>query len=201
MSKPAKKDCIMVDSGALAPVGKKRLSKAGRVLRGIGAILDPRAYAHLLRIMNYYNYSHVRPRRLLSLGRDVALSPNVVFANAARISIGSGSNIGARCTLWAGPSVGRIIIGEHALLGPDVLLTAANYRFNDGSPVTAQPMDEADVVIGRDVWLGAKVVVLPGVTIGDGTIIGAGSVVTKSIGPGLVAVGVPARVVGERTAG
>jgi acetyltransferase-like isoleucine patch superfamily enzyme len=62
-----------------------------------------------------------------------------------------------------------------------------------------QPRREADVIIGRDVWLGARVIVLAGVTIGDGCVIGAGSVVTRSLPPNSIAVGAPARVVGERT--
>ena len=53
----------------------------------------------------------------------------------------------------------------------------------------------APVVIGRNVWLGANVTVLPGVTIGDDSVIGAGSVVTRDIPVGVVAVGSPARVV------
>lgn len=83
-------------------------------------------------------------------------------------------------------------------MGPSVLVTAANYRFNDGQPVTSQAMDEADVVIGDDVWLGARVMVMPGVTIGDGAIIAAGAVVTKDIPAFAIAAGVPAKVVGER---
>jgi acetyltransferase-like isoleucine patch superfamily enzyme len=181
-----------------APVVKKRLSRPARLLRFIGAILDPRAYVHMLRIANYYNHTHVIPRRRIAFGRDVAVSPDASFANPERIAIGDRVAIGSRCHLWAGPSHGRIVVGDDCLFGPEVMITAANYRFDDGSPVTRQPMDEADVVIGRDVWLGARVVVLPGVTIGDGAIIGAAAVVTKSVPAGAIAVGQPARVVGRR---
>lgn len=87
------------------------------------------------------------------------------------------------------------------LFGPEVLITAANYRFNDGSPVTEQLMDEADVTIGRDAWLGARVIVLPGVTIGEGAVIAAGSVVRKDVPSFAIAAGVPAKVVGERQRG
>ena len=61
-----------------------------------------------------------------------------------------------------------------------------------------QPKLERDVVIGDDVWLGARVIVVAGVEIGDGCIIGASSVVTRSIPAGSIAVGNPARVVGQR---
>ena len=62
------------------------------------------------------------------------------------------------------------------------------------------PKREADVVIGANTWLGTRVVVLPGVTIGDGTIVAAGAVVTRDLPPDSVAAGVPAKVVRRRGA-
>ena len=61
-----------------------------------------------------------------------------------------------------------------------------------------QPKVERDVVVGDDVWLGARVMVVAGVEIGDGCIIGASSVVTRSLPAGSIAVGNPARVIGHR---
>ena len=169
-----------------------------RGLDFLRSVLDPRAWAGLLRLLHYTNYSHVRPRRLLTVGDEARLAPNISFAHAERIEIGARSNIGARCSLWAGPTSGRIHIGEDCLLGPDVFVTAANYRVEAGTPVWRQGSDEADVTLGRDVWLGTRVIVLPGVTIGDGAVVGAGAVVSRSLPAGCVAVGSPARPVGER---
>lgn len=180
---------------------KKRLSRPARLLRLVVSALDPRAWAHALKIVNYYNYSHATPLRKIRLGPGAAISPNSVFSNPERIKAGRGLRLGARCTLWAGPARGRIIIGDDVLFGPDVLVTAANYRFNDGHPVTQQAMDEADVVIGSDVWLGARVIVLPGARIGNGAIIGAGAIVRGEIPAMAIAVGTPARVVGQRETG
>lgn len=87
---------------------------------------------------------------------------------------------------------------DGVLFGPEVMITASGYRYNDGRPVTDQASDEADVVIGDDVWLGTRVTVLPGVRIGDGAIIGAHSVVRDDIPAMAVAVGSPARVVSDR---
>lgn len=180
------------------PVHKDRKSRMGRLLRMIGGVLDPRAYLHALRLVNYYNYSHVVPRRRLTLGTDPRISPNAVFSNPDNIAIGARVNLGARCHIWAGPGRGRITIGDDVLFGPEVMVTAAGYRFDDGSPVTEQAMDEADIHIGNDVWLGTRVIVLPGVTIGDGAIIGAGALVRGDIPAHAIAVGIPARVVGQR---
>ncbi|SCM66073.1 hypothetical protein KARMA_0245 [Donghicola eburneus] len=180
------------------PAHKIRLSKGQRFWRLLSGVLDPRAWLHLLRIVNHYNHTHVAPRRQLTLGAGSQISPTTSFANPERITAGRGLHLGAESTLWAGPAFGAIHIGNDVLMGPSVLVTAANYRFNDGQPVTSQAMDEADVVIGDDVWLGARALVMPGVTIGDGAIIAAGAVVTKDIPAFAIAAGVPAKVVGER---
>jgi acetyltransferase-like isoleucine patch superfamily enzyme len=169
-----------------------------RLIGLLRSLLDPRAWLGLLRLLHYHNYSHVRPRRSLRAGPDVRLAPNVSFTHAERIEIGARSNIGARSAIWAGREGGRISIGEDCLFGPQVFITASNYRTELGTAIWRQATIERDITIGRDVWLGTGVIVLPGVSIGDGAIVGAGSIVTRSIPAGAVAVGNPARVVGTR---
>lgn len=180
------------------PAHKTRMSRPARALRLALALLDPRAWAHLVRMVNFYNHTHVTPRRKLDIAPGGNISPDAAFSNPERIHIGPRVRIGSRTTLWAGPRDGHLRIGADVLFGPDVLVTAAGYRFNDGQPVTEQAMDEADVVIGDDVWLGAKVIVLPGAVIGDGAVIAAGSVVRGEIPAMSIAAGVPARAVGQR---
>lgn len=164
----------------------------------LASILDPRAWMQVLRLVHYYNYTHAAERRRIAMGRGVRFSPNVSIRNGERISIGDGAHIGERCSLWAGDSSGRIEIRDHALFGPEVYITASNYEIEPGRFVMDQPKVERDVRIGRGVWLGARVIVVAGVEIGDGAIVGAGSVVTKDIPPDTIAVGVPARVIGKR---
>lgn len=173
-------------------------SSAGKLISFLASICDPRTYVHAFRILHYYGYSHVRERRKMSIGSGTGLSPNVSLRNGERITLGAASHIGERCYLWAGDSTGKILIGDHVSLAPEVFITASDYRFVTGTPFRAQPKRERDVTIGNDVWLGARVVVTAGVTIGDGCIVGAGAVVTKDLPPGSIAVGVPARVVNTR---
>ena len=189
---------MMTSPDSPQPAHKTRLSPMGRMLRLLGSVLDPRAYLHALKLINYYNYSHVAPRRALDPGPGASISPNAVFSNPERIEIGARLHLGARCHLWAGPGRGRIVIGDDVLFGPEVMVTAAGYRFDDGGPVTQQAMDEADIHIGDDVWLGTRAIVLPGARIGTGAIIGAGALVRGDIPAYAIAVGIPARVVGER---
>lgn len=186
----------MTDPGP--PVRKRPMPRKARLLRLIASMLDPRAWIHAVKLVNYYNYTHVAPLRSVTLGPHAAISPNATFSNPERIVAGRGLSLGARCSLWAGPSSGRILIGDSVLFGPEVMVTAAGYRFDDGSPVSRQSMDEADVVIGNDVWLGTRAIILPGARIGNGAIVAAGAVVRGEVPAFAIVAGVPAKVVGWR---
>ncbi len=152
----------------------------------------------MFKLVHYWNYAHVTPRREATIGSGSVLAPNVTLRNGSRVQLGRGCRVGANSSLWAGNSSGRVIIGNDVLIGPEVFITASNYEIPRGQPVTEQGTIETDVIIGDNVWLGRGVTVLPGVTIGDGCVIGAGSVVAKSLPPESIAVGSPARVVAER---
>ncbi|WP_120077446.1 acyltransferase [Aurantiacibacter odishensis] len=181
------------------PVRKRSLDRKARRNRLLRSVLDPRAWAHLLKLVNYYNYTHVRPLRAIAIGSQPSISPDVCFDHPERIEIGDRVRIGSRCHIWPGSSNGRIVIGNDVLFGPEVMLTAASYRYNDGSPVTDQTMDEADVIIGNDVWLATRAIVLPGSTIGDGAIVAAGAVVKGDVPPGAIVAGSPAKIVSQRS--
>ena len=90
----------------------------------------------------------------------------------------------------------HIYIGDHTMLGPNVTIATANH------PMLPELREQAyqynlPVRIGKNCWFGAGVIVVPGVTIGDNTVIGAGSVVTKDIPANCLAVGNPCRVLRE----
>jgi acetyltransferase-like isoleucine patch superfamily enzyme len=140
----------------------------------------------------------VQPLRKLRRGEGCLISPTATFAHAERIALGNNVLIGEDCRLWAGPSEAQIFVGSDVMLGPGILITAASYRFMDGTPIREQVMSEAGVSIGSDSWIGAGAIVLPGANIGAGCVIGAGAVVRGTIPPMSIAVGVPARVTGQR---
>lgn len=164
----------------------------------LSTLLDPMTYFQVVRLLHFYSYAHVRPRRRVTLGADATLAPNVSLRNGERITVGARTQIGERVYLWAGDTSGRITIGEHCRFGPEVFVTASDYGLLPDQPIAYQERNERDVVIGNDVWLGARAFVGAGVTIGDGCVVSAGSVVTKSLPPGSVAVGIPARIVRRR---
>jgi acetyltransferase-like isoleucine patch superfamily enzyme len=168
-------------------------------MRLVWSVIDPRAWLHLVKLVNYYNYTHVAQLRLITLGASPSISPDVSLSYSERIFIGDRVRIGSRCHLWAGPSRSCIHIGDDVLFGPEVMLTAATYNFRHGSPVAQQTMQEQDIHIGNDVWLATRVIVLPGTRIGAGSIIAAGSVVKGDIPPMSIVAGTPGKVVSQRT--
>jgi acetyltransferase-like isoleucine patch superfamily enzyme len=169
-----------------------------KMLGVLRSIVDPMTWAQIVRILHFYNYSHVRPRRHVTLGAGATLAPNVSLRNGERIEIGAGSKIGEHAFLWAGDGSGRITIGENCRFGPGVFVTASDYGMLPDMGIAEQPRNERDIVIGDDVWLGARVFVGAGVTIGDGAVVSANSVVTRDLPAGVIAVGIPARVVRRR---
>lgn len=112
----------------------------------------------------------------------------------SQLIIGDHVRITARCRITC---AGRIEIGNDALFAPDVFITDHNHGMDPEKPGGYSPQDITiqDVTIGEGVWLGQRVCVLPGVTIGAHSIVGANSVVTRDIPPYSMAVGSPARVI------
>ena len=91
---------------------------------------------------------------------------------------------------------GEVFIGDHVMIGPNVTIATAAHPVEPSLRKKALQFN-CPVHIGNNVWIGANTVILPGVTIGDNTVIGAGSIVTKDIPANVVAVGNPCRVLRE----
>ena len=117
------------------------------------------------------------------------------FANWGGHHVHLGSNIYANAGLKLVDDT-HIYIGDCTMLGPNVTIATAGHPIDP--TLRARGLQyNLPVRIGRNCWMGAGVIVMPGVTIGDNTVIGAGSVVTKDIPSGVVAVGNPCKVLRE----
>lgn len=120
-------------------------------------------------------------------GEGVSIQLPVVINNADHLRLGARVSINAFVHIWA---LGGVTIGDDTLIASHVAITSLTH--DPRSELFATSSQTRPVVIGRNVWIGAHAVILPGVTIGDGAIIGAGAVVTRDVAPRSVVVGVPA---------
>lgn len=94
--------------------------------------------------------------------------------------------------------LGEIEIGDDVLIGPQVIIWSRDHEYRMNIPINKQGHNNGKIIIENDVWIGAGVIILKNVKIGKGSIIGAGSVVTKSIPEYSVAVGNPCRIIKKR---
>ena len=143
--------------------------------------------------------SETRARRLRallgSLGDGSQIRPPFFVDYGKRIHIGA--RVFANYNLVA-LDVATITIGDDVQIGPNVQLLTPIHPL-DAERRRAKFESAKPITIGNNMWLGGGVIVLPGVTIGDDTVVGAGAVVTRDLPAGVVAAGVPARVIRERS--
>lgn len=113
----------------------------------------------------------------------------------ATVEIGKNTSIGYNNFIFAS---NKITIGNNCMIAPFVYIVDSNHGMDRGIPMNQQDNVTAPIKIGSDVWIGAHSTVLKGVTIGDGAIIAAGSVVTKDVDSYSIVGGIPAKKIGER---
>lgn len=131
-----------------------------------------------------------------SVGENVNIQKGVYFGKGDKISIGNFSGIGENSRL---AQADEIIIGNDVLIGQELMIITQNHNFSDKNKlIRNQGGIVKPVIIGNNVWIGARVIILPGVTIGDGAIIAAGSVVVKNVSSNSIVGGVPAKIIKYR---
>jgi|SRR5690348_5576496 len=142
----------------------------------------------------------------IEIGKNVRIGPFTVIAvnnydkdnrRNSKLIVGEGTYIGQQNNIRA--TGGNIVIGKRCLISQQVSIISANHLTNPNEYIMDQPWTEGlDVIIEEDVWVGCGVQILPGVKIGKGAIIAAGSVVTKQVPPYMIYGGVPAKFIKER---
>lgn len=136
-----------------------------------------------------YSFNHAE--MLGSLGTDVRIERGFKFDYGTNIFIGDGSFINYDCVFL---DIGNIYIGKKVQFGPGVHIYTVSHPL-DHTRRAAFEMSVAPVTIEDNCWIGGGTIIMPGVTIGARSVIGAGSVVTKSVPPDTLAYGNPCRVI------
>lgn len=126
-------------------------------------------------------------------GKDVNIEKGASFS--AKASLGDHSGFGMNARIH-----GACVIGDNVMMGSDVIVLARNHSFERTDiPMIYQGFEEdRPVVMGNDIWIGDRAIILPGVHIGDGSIIAAGAVVSHDVPPYSIVAGVPAKVIKNR---
>lgn len=161
-----------------------------QVLRWRGARIDGRARVASGCVVR-------RPWRLI-IGERSQLEHNVYLkavTDSARIELGRGVFVGCNSEF----DISEILqIGDNVLIAPGCFITDHNHRRAGVATIASQGCESQAVRIEDDVWLGAHVIILPGITIGRGAIVAAGAVVTEDVEAMSIVAGVPARKVSSR---
>jgi len=133
----------------------------------------------------------------IAIGNGVFIGRNTILScKDGDIALADGANIGFNCELF---SASHVRVGRDTLVAAYCYLIGGDHQASDPSaPVLAQGRTSRGVTVGEGAWLGAGAKLLDGVEIGDGAVVGAGAVVRESVPARAIAVGVPARIIGNR---
>lgn len=140
------------------------------------------------------------PQRL-ALGNHCEVEDNVIFKIHKPFAGDNYINIGERVFIGNGCEFNcntKIIIGNDCLIASKTTMVDTGHEISRSNKIRLQPCTIQEIIISDDVWIGTQCIVLKGVTIGDGSIIGAGSLVNKSVPPYQVWAGVPAKFIRNR---
>lgn len=144
----------------------------------------------------------IKKSMLKKCGKHVYIGQGCDFTYK-NVSIGNDVSINKNCMFMC--TRAEIIIGDHVMFGPHVFMITGGHRtdilgrFMDQiSNNEKRPIDDQDIILEGDNWIGANAIILKGVTIGEGSVVAAGAVVTKDIPPFTVWGGVPAKQIATR---
>lgn len=180
-----------------------RMSKLNKVLHVFGEEfgVDPRKVGVRIVSQLFPQHSFIRVRTMLLRSLGIRIAPKSCFAGSVKIT-GFGSvpdllSIGPECYL-TGPLhidlMASVRIGSHVYMGYEVMLITVDHDLGS-SLQRCGPRLQGPIEVGDGAWIGSRAIILPGVRIGRGAVVAAGSVVTKDVAPDTLVAGVPARFV------
>lgn len=146
----------------------------------------------------YPEYGFAEPPRV-RLGRNVRFRERAALAG--RIDLADDVVLGHYAALWAiGGGDNVIKVGKGSGISAFCVLMTRHHEFRDRSLsfIEQGPTEGKGIIIGEDCWIGIRSIIMPGVTVGNGAVVGAGAVVTKDVEPYKVVAGNPAKIIGER---
>lgn len=136
------------------------------------------------------------PQNIIIGDNFLSVGQLYVYGNDGEIVIGD--NVAVNTNVQIGASGGRIVLGNNVLIAPNVVIRAADHGIKASELIIKQPHTFGEIHVEDDVWIGSNAVITRDVTLGRGTVVAAGAVVTKSTEPYSIVGGVPARKISQR---
>lgn len=192
----------MIYKYEIKEMGKKEVWYKGKLSEILGEVLFSFFSFEFVKALVssalYYLHEHVLWRRRINKKGDFRIHARTSIRNAQNIYLGDNVRITMDCCIWA-EKKSSIRIGDNVLIGPGVKIFSGNHGTAlNGIAMVFQERVEKDIEIEDDVWIGANSVIVSGVKIKKGSIIAAGSVVTKSVPQNAIYGGVPAKLIKYR---
>lgn len=148
-------------------------------------------------LINALSYEGVTIGDNFSLGERAVIECTGTLNDVGKELI-VGNNVGINRDCYIAVR-GKVTIGNDVIFGPGVKIFSENHNYDDiDIAIKDQGVTHADVTLGDDIWIGANTIILPGVTIGSGSILAAGCVVNKDVEPYTIVGGIPAKKIKER---
>ena len=136
-------------------------------------------------------------------GKNVTIGTHCNISGIQNIEIGDYSSIGSNALILC--TKARLVIGHHVMIAPQVSIVTGNHKIDTVGKYMSEitdreksPENDQDIIIKDDVWIGSNAILLKGITIGEGAVVAAGSIVTKNVEPYSIVAGVPAKIVKKR---
>lgn len=182
----------------------------------VGSRQDPfvKKLARGLGIVGYYGFARYLPvyplwfgdrirnfccRGIFSrCGKSSRIKKGAYFGTGNGLTLGENSEVGIDSRIYGIGGGGELSIGDNVMMGPEVVIETVSHFTTLGQPMAQQGNYGTKVTIEDDVWIGLRVVILPGVTISKGAVLGACAVVTKDVAHHSVVGGVPAKTIRNR---
>nr|WP_167408784.1 acyltransferase [Halomonas sulfidaeris] len=146
----------------------------------------------------YFSAKIMRFPKNIKIGKSVIIKSHAHLCPCnknAILTIGDRTTVGFYTLVYASE---EIRIGNDCLIAPFVHIVDSDHGIDRNVPINQQENISLPIYIGSDVWIGTHAVILKGVTIGDGAVVAAGSVVREDVPPYMIVGGMPAKVIGER---
>jgi acetyltransferase-like isoleucine patch superfamily enzyme len=164
-------------------------------------LADPAKFKYIGKDTKIYEYARLIKEEMIEIGDGTQIDDFAFIFGGAGVKLGRYCHVCSFVSIIGG---GELITGDYVGMAAGCRIITGSHQHGSGMrmvsnvPIEQQDICRGKIVLGRDVFIGSNAIIYPNITIGEGAMIGAGSLVTKDVEPWTINVGYPARVVGQR---